>query len=154
MRNVLILITAFTIGHSLTLLGAGLDIIRIPTDVVEFLIPVTILITALTNVLIPDHSGRDQKIKYGMALFFGLIHGMGFSNYFRSLLMKEDNIVSILLPFNLGVEAGQIVIVFCILLVSFLFLQVIGTKPQRWNTFVSGAAAGISTILLIEAWPW
>ena len=112
-KRVLILVTAFTIGHSLTLALATLDLIKMDTNLIEFLIPLTIFITAMANVLM-----RKQKVsfllhylKYSAALFFGLIHGLGFSNYLRSLLGSEKGLVLPLFSFNVGIEAGQILIV-------------------------------------------
>ena len=84
-----------------------------------------------------------------MALFFGLIHGLGFSNYFKALIDEEENIVSVLLPFNLGVELGQLVIVAFTLLAGFIFMNLLKTKQRDWNLIVSGAAAGIAITLML-----
>jgi len=91
---------------------------------------------------------------YVMALFFGFIHGMGFSNYFRALLMGESSVVVPLLGFNLGIELGQLLVVAVIIGVSYLFLNVFGAKHRDWNVFVSGAAAGMSLILMVETRFW
>jgi len=155
-KKLLILVTAFTIGHSLTLLLATLNIIRINTDLIEFLIPVTIFITALGNIVQKSekiYSGR-HKFKYATALFFGLIHGLGFSNYLRSLLSAEEGIVLPLLSFNVGIELGQIIIVLIIAGLTLLFVDLLGAKRREWNLVLSGAAAGISLILAIERIPF
>jgi len=89
-----------------------------------------------------------------MALFFGLIHGMGFSNYFKGLLGRETNITLPLFAFNVGIEMGQLVIVACILTASILFLDILKAKQRDWNLFVSGAAAGIAITIMMETWPW
>lgn len=160
-RRVFILITAFTIGHSITLALAGLKIIGFPGDIIEFLIPVTILITAIYNVTTSNtldemESVFNKKflIHYAFALFFGLIHGMGFSNYFASMLGKESNIVEPLFGFNVGIEAGQLIIVACILICSYIALNVLKISQKSWNLFISGAAAGIALILMKEAVFW
>ncbi|MGB3586189.1 MAG: HupE/UreJ family protein, partial [Tunicatimonas sp.] len=116
-RKVLILITAFTIGHSITLALATLNIIQVNVALIEFLIPVTIFITAVSNILRSQKNVSPSRVQlnYAYALFFGLIHGMGFSNYLRSLLGKEEDITVPLLAFNLGLELGQIVIVAIVL---------------------------------------
>src|SRR5690606_36442445 len=103
-RRVLILVTAFTVGHSITLALATFRIINVRSDVVEFLIPLTILLTAGSNIFKRDDYFQDRKIQlnYGLALFFGLIHGMGFSNYLREILGKSANITLPLLAFNIG----------------------------------------------------
>ncbi len=155
-RNILILVTAFTIGHSVTLALASLDTFSIPSDIIKFLIPATIFITALHNVISPGISDKSSKMgrNYAMALFFGFIHGMDFSNYFKALLMDPYSIVIPLLGFNLGIELGQLLVVFFILGFSFLFLNIIGVKHREWNVFISGAAAGISLISMLENKFW
>ena len=151
-RNILILVTAFTIGHSITLFIVSLDFFSIPSRIIKLLIPVTILITSLQNVINIkqiENSSRMGK-NYFMALFFGLIHGMDFSNYFKALIMSPDEIVIPLLGFNIGIEFGQILIVLFIVLISFIFLNIIKIKHLKWNLFVSGAAFGISLISIME----
>jgi len=152
-KQVLILVTAFTIGHSLTLALATLDIIRVSTVWVEFLIPVTIFITAIGNIVTSRPSKDSAKVKYTLALFFGLVHGLGFSNYLRSLLNTHDSIVAPLLAFNIGVELGQILIVLCILTLAVLMLHVFKVKQRDWILVLAGAGAGIALILMLERWP-
>ena len=153
--RILILVTAFTIGHTLTLALATLDILRISTDLIEFLIPVTIFTTGLSNVFQKSSQvGKtSHRFKYGVALFFGLIHGLGFSNFLRSLLGGEQELVLPLFAFNLGLEIGQILIVIVVLFISFLLVEVGGVKRRDWNLLLSGAAMGVSLILCIERWP-
>lgn len=157
-KKVAILVTAFTIGHSLTLALAVLDIIRFPKDLIETLIPITILLTCLFNIyMFRGDAERDKlfsrklNLNYLIALGFGLIHGMGFSNFLRSMIMpgEESNLVQQLLAFNIGVELGQLLIVAIILIVGFIVLKLIGVKQRDWNLFISGAAAGIAISLLI-----
>ncbi len=148
-KQILILVTAFTIGHCLTLVLSGLKIITISSELVEFLIPLTILITAIFNIVKGAPSEQKVRWNYILALFFGLIHGLGFSNYFKALIGKEENIVNILLPFNLGVELGQLVIVAFTLIAGYIFINVLKTQQRDWNLIVSGAAAGIAITLMI-----
>ena len=155
-RRVLILITAFTIGHSLTLALATLDLIRVDGDVIEFLIPLTIFITALANVL-----SRNQNVptfqhylKYTAALFFGLIHGLGFSNYLRSLLGSEKGLLLPLFSFNIGIEVGQVLIVTVIMLLTFLLVDLFKFPRRDWHILLSGAGMGISLILMFERFPF
>ncbi|ANH79949.1 HupE / UreJ protein [Niabella ginsenosidivorans] len=140
-RRVLILVTAFTIGHSLTLALSVFDIVRVPSDWVEFLIPVTIVLTASWNMI------RRQQLKkvntnYFLALFFGLIHGLGFANSIRMMLASDQSMGMGLFGFNLGLEAGQVVVVLLILLITQLLLNGIRI-PQRTYIFV------VSAIVLI-----
>ncbi|MFK7981400.1 MAG: HupE/UreJ family protein [Saprospiraceae bacterium] len=162
-KKVLILVTAFTIGHSITLALAALNIISFSTKIVEFLIPVTILITSLFNVWKRDSGGINQtlfskkiNITYLLALFFGTIHGMGFSNFLRSTLMpgEEDSLISQLFAFNIGVELGQLMIVAIILGCAYLALNIFKVKQREWNLFVSGAAAGVALILMMDTYPF
>ena len=151
-RNILILVTAFTIGHSITLFIVSLDFFSIPSRIIKLLIPLTILITSLQNVINIkqiENSSRMGK-NYFMALFFGLIHGMDFSNYFKALIMSPDEIVIPLLGFNIGIELGQLLIVLFIVLISFIFLNIIKIKHLKWNLFISGAAFGISLLSIME----
>jgi hypothetical protein len=153
-KKVLILITAFTIGHSITLALSALNLVTFDSKVIEFLIPLTILVTALYNTI--GEVKTDQKINrnYFMALFFGFIHGLGFSNYFKALLGLEESIVQPLLAFNMGVELGQLIIVAFSMVAGFLFMNILKVKQREWVIFISGAAAGISFILLMDAKFW
>ncbi len=153
-RKVLILVTAFTIGHSITLALATLQIISFDSALVEFLIPLTILITATSNLF--KLPGTDHKIQlnYLFAAFFGLIHGMGFSNYLRNLIGKDSSIATQLLAFNLGIEAGQIIIVGAFLIISAIFISLLGVSRRDWNMTVSSAIAGVAITLILENKYW
>lgn len=162
-RKVAILVTAFTIGHSITLALAALDIIPINGELIEFLIPVTIFITAMYNVVVHRFRENEEEktfnrrvnLNYLFALLFGLIHGMGFSNFFRSLVGSQDNqFIQQLFAFNVGVELGQLMIVALILLASFVGFNILRIAQREWNVFISGAAAGISLIMALERIPW
>ena len=153
--KVLILVTAFTLGHTLTLALATMDLVRISTNLIEFLIPVTIVITALMNIIQRSQAADEvsHRVKYAIALFFGLIHGLGFSNYLRSLLRTEQDLLLPLFSFNLGLELGQIMVVLAVLLLSFILVNLVGMKRREWNLILSGAALGVSLILCVERWP-
>ena len=154
-KKLIVLITAFTIGHSITLGLATIKFINVPTNLIEFLIPVTILITALANIL--QKSGKiSQKahlFKYFLALFFGLIHGLGFSNYLKSLLGKENNIIGPLFSFNLGIEIGQFLIVSIIIFFTWILVDLLGVKRREWNLILSGAGLGISLVIILDRLP-
>ncbi len=155
-KKVLMIITAFTIGHSITLALATLSIISINPDLIEFLIPVTIFVTALSNIFRKQRvlDKRGIQLNYAFALFFGLIHGMGFSNYLRSLLGRDESIVMQLLAFNLGLEIGQIVIVAFFLILSFVVVDLIQVAKRDWRIVISSAIAGIALILILGAKFW
>ena len=155
-RKVLILVTAFTIGHSLTLVLATLNILRVNAALIEFLIPVTIFVTAISNILRGQKNFSQTKahLNYAYALFFGLIHGMGFSNYLRSLLGREESITVPLLAFNLGLELGQVVIVAIVLVAASVFVSILNVSRRDWKIVLSSAIAGIALTLMTEAKFW
>jgi hypothetical protein len=155
-RRVLILITAFTIGHSLTLALATIDLIRVDGDLIEFLIPMTIFLTALANVLTRKQSVTPllHYLKYSAALFFGLIHGLGFSNYLRSLLGSEKGLALPLFSFNVGIEAGQIMIVVTIMILSKVVIDFLKFPMREWHVLLSGAGLGVSLVLMIDRFPF
>lgn len=153
-KKVLILVTAFTIGHSITLALATLDIINVNRDLIEFLIPVTIFITAVSNLFINETSYFNRKkvsINYVFAAFFGLIHGMGFSNYLKSLLGQDRSILTQLLAFNIGLEVGQIIIVLIFMLGGVLFINIFGVGRRDWKMIISSAVAGIAITMIIDS---
>ena len=152
-KKVLILVTAFTIGHSITLALSVFNIITVKTPLIEFLIPVTILITAVSNILSKRQKPKGQRFKYIMALCFGLIHGLGFSNYLKSLLGKTSSITAELFAFNIGLEFGQILIVAGILILSFTLIWIVNIKRWDWNFFLSSAIFGISFVMAAERFP-
>ncbi len=155
-KRILVIVTAFTIGHSITLALVTLDIFRINSAVVEFLIPVTIFITALSNIVKKQQNfkGGSLQINDGFALFFGLIHGMGFSNYLRSLLGRDESILMQLFAFNLGLEVGQVVVVAGFLIISFIFINILSVARRDWKLVVSSAVAGIALSLMMNAKFW
>jgi hypothetical protein len=120
LRKIAALVTAFTLGHSITLALAALDIINVNPDLIEWLIPITILISCLLNywTLLKESEYRTPKgyLIYFVILFFGLIHGLGFSNFLSSMLFEGESIVTPLLGFNIGIEAAQLIIVLMVLL--------------------------------------
>jgi hypothetical protein len=155
-KKILVLITAFTIGHSITLALATLEIISVRGELIEFLIPLTIFITSFSNLFREEKSiDRSRvQINYVFALFFGLIHGLGFSNFLRSLLGKDQNIISQLLAFNLGLELGQIIVVALFLAMSFILIDLIKVSRRDLKLVLSSAIAGIALVLLKDRIFW
>lgn len=149
-KQVLILVTAFTIGHSITLALSVFNLVRINTDLIEFLIPVTIVVTALVNILNKKYNRQLIWISYSFAMFFGLIHGLGFSNFLKSVLGKEEHITTPLFAFNIGLEFGQLLIVLGILLISSLLMNFFKVPRREWNLFLSSGVFGIALVMAIE----
>lgn len=154
-KRVLILVTAFTVGHSITLALATLEIINVKSELIEFLIPVTIFITAVSNIFRKVvQTGGSLQLNYVYAAFFGLIHGMGFSNYLKSILGRDKSIFTQLLAFNLGLELGQVIIVALFLVIGFVLVEVFGVNRRDWKLVISSAVAGIALILVKEKIYW
>ena len=154
-KKLLWLITAFTIGHSITLALSVFNILNYSTSWIEFLIPVTILITAISNVFVKKFVYKAKfPLIYFFALFFGLIHGLGFSNYLKSLLSKGENIVPELLAFNLGLEAGQLLIVLSILFISLIFVNLFKVSRREYILFISGGVFAIALQMALERIPF
>ncbi len=152
-KQVLILVTAFTIGHSLTLALSVFDVIRFSSKWVEFLIPVTIVITALSNLFQKKFTPRSIRINYFLALAFGLIHGMGFANSIRFMMADDQNIGWSLLGFNIGLEAGQIIIVAALLLLSHLIVTILKVNRRDWVIFLSAAVFSIALKMSLDRLP-
>lgn len=152
-KQVLILVTAFTIGHSLTLALSVFDIIRFPSNWVEFLIPVTIVITAISNLFQKKFTERSIRINYFLALFFGLIHGMGFANSIRFMLAKDQNIGWGLFGFNVGLEVGQIVVVFILLIAAYLIVNLSRVNRKDWVIFLSASVFSLALKIALERIP-
>lgn len=155
-KQVLILVTAFTVGHSITLALSTLDVLSVTAELIEFLIPITILITAVSNIIKKGEVAgqRSMQLNYAYAAFFGLIHGMGFSNYLKSILGRGENIFTELLAFNLGLELGQIIIVAIFLTVGHIMIYLIGVNRRDWKLVISAAVAGIALMLAKEKVFW
>ncbi|MFA9392644.1 MAG: HupE/UreJ family protein [Prolixibacteraceae bacterium] len=152
-KRILILVSAFTVGHTITLALSGLNIIAINQQLVETIIPVTILLTSIYNIVKGPANNQRIQMNYFLALFFGLVHGMGFSNFFRAMMMgvSDHSIAFPLFSFNLGVEVGQIFIVSLFLLVNFILTSTFRMKHHDWNLVVSGAGGGIAATLIISS---
>jgi len=154
-RRIIILVTAFTLGHSLTLALAVLDIIPVNADVIEFLIGLSIFLTAAKNLVEGEQPTRPvmrHMGSYALALGFGLIHGMGFSNFLRSLL--GDELLMPLFAFNVGLEAGQLIIVAGIFAVQWAVVRTNGLSMRLWTVGLSLLAAAVSVVMMVERVPF
>lgn len=153
-RKILLLITAFTIGHSVTLALSVLDIVRVPGDWVEFLIPLTIFITAVDNILMRSKQKNLMRMNHYLAMIFGLIHGMGFANTARMTMAQQQEIFLPLLGFNIGLELGQILVVAVILLFQWIILALFKANRKDWVLFVSAGVFALSLQMTLERLPF
>src|ERR1700737_1001027 len=154
-KKVLVLVTAFTIGHSMTLALSAGGYLAFPVRWIEFLIPMTIVATVLNNLV--QRTGQVEHpaklpLIYFFALFFGLIHGLAYANTFLSLEGKEGLVVH-LLSFNLGIEAAQLLVVSGILIISFIFVQLVKIRRLWWVRGASVLILAVSLWMALERWP-
>lgn len=150
LRKIAALVTAFTVGHSITLALAALDKVNVNPDVIETLIPITILISCLLNywTLLKDSEYRAPKgfAKYFVILFFGLIHGLGFSNFLSAMLFEDESIVTPLLGFNIGIEIAQLIIV----LVALIVLSLNDRMLPKWKKAIRIALNSLVTLMVVR----
>ena len=164
-KKILVLATAFTIGHSITLALSALDILRFDSKLIEILIPVTILLTALKNLFFKIKKESLWDLSYLLPLFFGLIHGMGFSTFFKSSVKEEtkssyfnsaqevadtSDVTIQLLAFNLGVELGQILIVMIFMLLNFICIRLLKVQMKWWTYCFSILAIILSLYMIYQ----
>lgn len=154
LKKILILITAFTVGHSLTLALSVLDLLRIPSNWVEFLIPVTILLTALENLIKRNLPENTLKVNYLLALFFGLVHGLGFANTVRMMLAQEQSIAVPLLGFNIGLEIGQILVVLIFVALGYIAQTILKMPKKDWVTIISSGILALALQMCLERLPF
>ena len=153
-KKVLILVTAFTIGHAITLVLSVMDIIHFNDNWVEFLIPCTILISATVNLFQKAFSERSLRVNYFLALFFGLIHGMGYANAIRFSLAKGQGFGISLFSFNLGLEIGQIFVVLLLLLLTYFITRLPWVSRRNWVVAISALVLALSLQMVIERAPF
>ncbi|MFL3000687.1 MAG: HupE/UreJ family protein [Cytophagales bacterium] len=153
-KQIVLLITAFTVGHSITLIISALELISYDQKIIEFAIPLTIVITSINNIISrKQDQSKSVGINYFIALIFGLIHGLGFANYLKALLFK-GNIILELFSFNVGIEVAQLVVVSAFLIISYLGSNYLFRKRENWVLFVSSVIFGISLMLTLNAKFW
>jgi hypothetical protein len=154
-KKVLWLVTLFTLGHSITLALSAFEIVRIQVDIIEFLIPLTIFITGLVNIITINKAPKEnENINLLFALFFGLIHGLGFSNYFKMMVGREEDKLFPLVEFALGIEAAQIIIVLGVLSIGALILSIKKIKREYWILINSSIVILISIKMMFERIFW
>jgi len=152
-KRVLLLVSIFTLGHTLSLVLAAYDLVRIDGQIIEFLIPVTILIVALFNVLTAGKGAQKEKIGvlFFSTLFFGLIHGLGFAREFHMLAGKTDNKFFLLIEFALGIEISQVIIVFTVLFLGFLVQTLFRFSKRDWIMVISAIVVGLVIPMILKS---
>lgn len=156
-QRVLLLVTLFTVGHTMALVLSVYEIVQIKVNLVEFLIPITILITAFFHLFTAGKNSKKESISFVaiVTLFFGIIHGLGFSNYFKTILpgTGSDKLLP-LLEFALGIEAAQIIVVLIVLILSYIVQTVFRFSKRDWTLVMSAFVIGVVIPMVIESEIW
>jgi hypothetical protein len=152
-KRLLLLITSFTLGHTLSLLLGVYDIVNLKGNVIEWLIPFTIIIMALYNVFTAGKSSKQYNpiIIFSIVLFFGFIHGLGFATAFESMVRSDESTLLSVLEFALGIEIGQFVIVFCVLFFGFLGQTIFRFSVRDWVMVLSAVVIGLMLPLIFNS---
>ncbi|MGL2962427.1 HupE/UreJ family protein [Flavobacterium sp. RSB2_4_14] len=156
-KNILILVSFFTLGHTLALFLSVFNIVSIKPDIVELLIPITILITALYNIIMAGKSSKKENITFVgfVTIFFGIIHGLGFSNYFNSILSgKPTDKLLPLFEFALGIEVAQIIVVIGALLLAYVVQNLFKYSKRDWILIVSAFTVGVIIPIIVQNEIW
>lgn len=156
-KKILILVSFFTLGHTLSLLLSVFNVVAVKAVLVELLIPITILITALFNIIMAGKSTKNGNMSFvaSITVFFGIIHGLGFSNYFNSILPgKPVDKLAPLFEFALGIEAAQILVVLSVLILAFIFQTLFRFNKRDFTLIMSSFVIGVVVPLIIENPIW
>ena len=152
-KRIFILVSLFTVGHTVSLLLVNYSVVAISSKWVEFLIPVTILVAAFYNLLTSGKNNRSEKVGlfYVITIFFGLVHGFGFATYYK--MITGGNEILPLLEFALGIELAQIIVVTIVLIFSFIFQSILRFNKKDWVLVVSSIVIGLVIPMLQNNWP-
>ena len=153
-KRMLLLVTVFTLGHSVSLLLSNFDVVQVAARWIEFLIPISIIATAIYNIARAGAVASEAKktLLYLITLFFGLIHGFGFARYYNQI--NDEREIAPLLEFALGIETAQVIIVLGVLLLGFALKTMVRVSQRDWILVVSALVLGMTLPMLIENWPF
>jgi hypothetical protein len=152
-KQVLVLVTAFTLGHTITLILSTKELVVVNSRLVEFLIPLTIIATALSNLFQKSFTSCSVRINYFLALFFGLVHGLAFANVLRMILAKDQSFALSMFSFSVGLELGQLMVVLLILLLAQAIVHYMRVVRRDWVIFLSAAVFGLAVQMAAQRWP-
>ena len=156
-RRLLLLISLFTVGHTLALVLSVYEIVYIKSNLIEFIIPITILVVAIFNLFTAGKNNKNESISLiaFVTLFFGIIHGLGFSNYFKTILPgKSADKLLPLTEFALGIETAQIIVVFVVLIISYIVQTFFRFSKRDWTLVMSAFIIGVIIPLVIQSPIW
>ena len=152
-KRLLLLVSSFTLGHTLSLLLGVYDIVNLNVNVTEWLIPFTIIVMALYNIFTSGKSSKYSNpiVLFSVVLFFGFIHGLGFANAFESLVRPNESTLLSVLEFALGIELGQFIIVFCVLFFGFVGQTIFRFSVRDWVMVLSAVVIGLMLPLIVNS---
>ncbi len=152
-KRVLLLVSMFTLGHTLSLVLSAYGIVSVNGKLVEFLIPVTILITAIYNIFTASKKNKSNKIDllFFATLFFGLVHGLGFAREFKMFAGQSENKLELLIEFALGIEIAQVIIVFIVLFLGFLCETIFRLSRRDWVMVLSAVVVGLVIPMIVQS---
>ncbi len=152
-KRVLLLVSMFTVGHTLSLILSAYNVVTVKATMVEFLIPITILVVALFNLFTSGKGAQREKVGvlFLSTLFFGLVHGLGFAREFKMLLSATDNKLILLLEFALGIELAQIIVVFLVLFLGYLVQTIFRFSKRDWILVISAVVVGLVIPMVINS---
>jgi len=153
-KRIFILVSLFTVGHTISLLLANLNVVNVSSKWIEFLIPITILVAACYTIFTSGKKRRKENLRlfYFITVFFGLIHGFGFASYFK--IINDDGAIIPLLEFALGIEMAQIIVVLLVLIVTFIAQEILRIKKRNWVLVISSIVIGLVIPMLQRNWPF
>jgi hypothetical protein len=151
-KRVFVLISIFTVGHCVSLALTTYDIINVNLKLIELLIPISILLVALFNVFTTGKRSHGPTIGlvFFTALFFGLVHGLGFVSAFERLISSSENKLIALLEIGLGLEIGQLFVAFIVIFLSFLCQTIFRFSKRDWVMVTSAIVVGVVLPILID----
>ncbi|MCB4798495.1 HupE/UreJ family protein [Neotamlana laminarinivorans] len=152
-KRVFLLVSMFTLGHTLSLVLAAYQVVSVNAQIVEFLIPVSIFIVALYNVFTAGKGAQKEKVGvlFLSTLFFGLVHGLGFAREFQMFLGESDNKLVLLLEFALGIEIAQVIIVFVVLFLGYLVQTLFRFSKRDWVMVLSAIVIGLVIPMILNS---
>jgi hypothetical protein len=152
-KRVFLLVSMFTLGHTLSLVLAAYSVVTANVTMVEFLIPITILVVALFNVFTSGKGAQREKVGvlFLSTLFFGLVHGLGFAREFKMLLGDTDNKLVLLLEFALGIELAQVIIVFVVLFLGYIVQTIFRLTKRDWIMVISAIVVGLVIPMILNS---
>lgn len=152
-KKILLLVSLFTAGHTIALMLSIFNIVTVKVSIVAFIILILLLITALYTIISTGKSNKKDSIVFIAILtsLFGIVHGLGFSNYFNSIVQGKptDKLVP-LFESSLGFGVSQIVVIILALLLAYVIQTLLKFSKREWILIVSSFVVGVVIPMIIK----